>query len=99
MADQKKGCWVFCSIRADTPMNEDDFCITMPDGTVHRPEVSGVLEDARVDGQDFEFEIKIPGEHDARKVRAPIDTVDVDTLRKVVGNAFKDVCTLQQDGL
>lgn len=80
---------MFC--RTHTLMNEDDFCITMPDGTVHRPDVSGVLVDARVDGHDFEFEIEIPGETDARKVRAPIDTVDVGKLQKVVGNAFKDV--------
>ena len=92
MADQKKGCWVFCA--TDTSMNEDDFHITMPDGTIHRPETSGVLVGGRVDGQDLEFEIKIPGEPDVKIVRAPIDTVDVDKLRKVVGNAFKDVCTL-----
>jgi hypothetical protein len=88
MTDEKKGkgCWVFCSIPADTPMNEDDFHITMPDGTVHRPETSGVLVGGCVDGQDVEFEIKIPGEPNARKVRAPLDTVDVDKLVKMLNS-------------
>lgn len=80
---EKKGCWVFCS---PPVVDGEDFYLTTPDGTVHRPEMNGTLVSARAIGNQFgnfiEFEIQIPGEPN-RKVRAPSDTIDIEWFRKL----------------
>jgi hypothetical protein len=72
---KKKGCWVFYKVPTGSPAEvEEDFHLTAPDGTVHRPDILGTLVDVHCDGQEVEFEIQVPGENVTRKVRAPIDT-------------------------
>lgn len=76
--EKKKGCWVFFKVPSGTPVVEEDFHLTAPDGTVHRPDICGTLVDAHVvdahgDCQDVEIEIQVPGEPVTRKVHAPND--------------------------
>jgi hypothetical protein len=39
---KKKGCWVFYKVPTGSPAEvEEDFHLTAPDGTVHRPDILG----------------------------------------------------------
>jgi hypothetical protein len=71
--DEKKGCWVLYVVPSTTPLDDEEFHLTTPDGTVHRPDMVGKVVNSRVDGQEVEFEIQVPGEPVTRKARAPID--------------------------
>ena len=68
---EKKGCWVLYDVPSTASSTYLD--LTDPDGTVHRPDMVGKIVGSRVDGQEIEFEIQVPGEPVTRKARAPID--------------------------